>query len=123
MARHNRHTIVSTALWLVILLACGGGASLLESPTEPPHVFTMGPRSAILKLVEGYVEWAARPDSDFARAKPRQVLVENSLIRTGNDGHVVMTLDDGTAIVVTENTLVSLAELGGTHREPVTRLY
>jgi ferric-dicitrate binding protein FerR (iron transport regulator) len=44
-------------------------------------------------------------------------------VRTGADGQVILELDDGTRMTVSESSVLLVANLGGTRLKPVSRFY
>jgi hypothetical protein len=89
--------------------------------TADPEAAAGAARSVAIVSVEGEVALLSAPD-----AEPRQPIVGDLLpvggqITTGEDGRVVLALDDGTAVVVNPGSIFTLTELEGTTENPITR--
>jgi hypothetical protein len=121
------------ALPVLVLVACGGPSATTESPpaevpqeaAEPaqeqeaapaatsPLEPTLAPRSATLQSAEGTIQIRTNAGGGILAVEPGMALVAGNEIQTGPDGEAVLLLDDGTVIVVAENSTFT--------QEPPTR--
>jgi hypothetical protein len=131
------------ALPVLVLVACGGPSATTESPpaevpqeaAEPaqeqeaapaatsPLEPTLAPRSATLQSAEGTIQIRTNAGGGILAVEPGMALVAGNEIQTGPDGEAVLLLDDGTVIVVAENSTFTLTSLDGTPDIPITQSF
>ena len=117
-----RRVAVLGLVLVVMASACGhggGGATAASSTTAPttrptePTTTTLPNRSIVLVSVTGEVDPAATGG---------EALGTGSSITTGVDGIAVLETDDGTTIVVLEDSVVAIAGLSWSGGETHTTL-
>jgi len=114
--------------WLGALEYAGVDATLfsalpLGGEGDPsPYPFTLAYRSATVHKITGdIVERPAKErygETRFEALTVGDVVVHGETVRTGPDSGVVLELDDGTLVVLNEDTVLDLNELGGTVDAP-----
>lgn len=117
MAKQNRflHRMLPVLL-LVTLVGCAGEES---QPTEVEQV----ERTLTIISVEGMVQVRAMPDAEPIAASPNQILSVGNELITGADGQVVIEMDDGTTMIITEESSFVVQALEGTPESPISRFF
>jgi hypothetical protein len=93
-----------------------------------PYPFTLAYRNATVHKITGdavdllTAVWADgggyTADANAAPLSEGQVLIHGQSVRTGPGSGVILELDDGTLVVLNEDTVLDLNELGGTLEAP-----
>jgi len=108
----KRYRNILLALLLVVVVA--GGVFFAVNRTEV--------RTAVIMLVEGLVEVRIGKATDFVAALVDTLLETGDEMKTGEDGHSVLQMDDGTVVIIAPNSSCYVEEMEGTPEVPVTRI-
>ncbi len=93
-------------------------------PTDAPTAVSTEPvRTVSVQSVQGTVEIRLAAGGAYEAASEGQVLGVGAEVRTGGDGRATLLLDDGTQIVVIENSSFTVTALEGTPSNPISRFF
>ncbi len=109
----------------LLLAACGSdaqasGSSIVIDLTAGS--VTAG-RSVTVEAVTGSAQLTDASGGSPHTPAIGESVPQGAVLSTGNDGEVVLGLDDGTAVVIPASSQVNLSQMAGTPQSPITRFF